>query len=530
MAAIIKRTINGQTYLYESSSYRDEEGRPRSRQIIIAKLDPATGTPIYNQEYIERMDSQGTSIEIPKTEKSYTESAILKSVIKRYGAFYLFRQIGEQIGLIRIMNETLPYCWQQVFNIACYLIATGNPIAYCSDWIEETEALPCKGMSASAITELFKTITDSERTNFYQRWAILRSEREYLALDITSVSSYSELIQYVEWGYNRDKEDLPQINLCLLMGEESGLPAFQAIYSGSIRDVSTLKTTLKLAAPALPLDKIMAVMDKGFCSVANVNAMLNDCQSLRFLIAAPFTLKLAKELVECEKQTIDTISNTILIGEDVIRGVCRECSWNKKQKIYAHIYYNPSKGVAIKESLYANIASILEIHKRHPKKAVNSGKYLKYLKIEPPNEARPEYRVSVRDNAVKEALAHSGWLVTLSNHIEDPTKAIFIYRSKDVVEKGFQAMKTQLDLRRLRVHSDIGMQNKVFVCFIALIIRCRIHRTMLENGLYMKMTMTKLILTLEKLKVQYISGNRILFPLTKEQKQIFDAFGIAYPQ
>jgi len=44
------------------------------------------------------------------------------------------------------------------------------------------------------------------------------------------------------------------------------------------------------------------------------------------------------------------------------------------------------------------------------------------------------------------------------------------------------------------------------------------------------MTMTKLILTLEKLKVQYISGNRILFPLTKEQKQIFDAFGIAYPQ
>jgi hypothetical protein len=53
---------------------------------------------------------------------------------------------------------------------------------------------------------------------------------------------------------------------------------------------------------------------------------------------------------------------------------------------------------------------------------------------------------------------------------------------------------------------------------------------MLDNGLYMKMTMAKLILILEKLKVQHISGNRILFPLTKEQKDIFDAFGIEYPK
>jgi len=530
MSAIIKRTINGHTYLYEAMSYRDEDGKPRSKHVIIGKIDPCTGDPIYHKEYLDRMKSKGTPVDIPQREKSYTEIAILKSKIKRYGAFYLFLRIGEQTGLITVLKKALPNSWQQVFNIACYLNANGSPIAYCSDWIDETEALPCKGMSPAAITELFKTITVSERTDFYQQWAALRSEREYLALDITSVSSYSELIQYVERGYNRDKEDLAQINLCLLMGEESGLPVFQAIYSGSIQDVSTLKTTLELAAPALPLDKTMAVMDKGFCSVANINTMLNDHLGLRFLIAVPFTLKFAKELVEREKQSIDTISNTILIGDDVIRGVCREYPWHKKHRIYAHIYYSPSKGVAIKETLYANIASILDIHKRHPQKAVNSGKFQKYLNIEPPDGVRPEYLVSVREDAVRNTLSHSGWLVTLSNHIKDPACAIFIYRSKDVVEKGFQAMKTQLDLGRLRVHSDNGMQNKAFVCFIALIIRCRIHRVMLENGLYMKMTMTKLILTLEKLKVQYISGNRILFPLTKDQKRIFDAFGISYPQ
>lgn len=46
---------------------------------------------------------------------------------------------------------------------------------------------------------------------FYKKWAALRTEREYMALDITSVSSWSELIQYVEYGYHCDHEKLPRI-------------------------------------------------------------------------------------------------------------------------------------------------------------------------------------------------------------------------------------------------------------------------------------------------------------------------------
>jgi len=530
MPALFQRTINGQTYLYETSSYRNEEGKPRSKHIIIAKIDPITGNPVYHQEYLERMELRGTPVETPKTERSYTESTILKSKIKRYGAFYLFLRIGEQTGLLGVLKETLPHCWEQIFNIACYLIANGNAVAYCSDWIDETEALPCSGMSPAAISELFKSISVSERMTFFQKWTALRCEREYLALDITSVSSYSELIQYVERGYNRDKENLAQINLCMLMGIQSSLPVFQAVYNGSLRDVNTLKTTLRLIAPSVPSGNIIPVMDKGFCSVENINAMLDEHNGMHFLISVPFSWKFPRDMVERERKSIDSIANTILIGEDCIRGVSKECTWNRKHRIFAHIYFNPKREVAAKEELYANIASMIELNKKYPQKPVDPGKYKKYLNIVQSDAVHPEYRITVREDVVKDALAHSGWLVTVSNHIKEADKAILIYRSKDVVEKGFLAMKTQLDLGRLRVHSDESMHNKVFVCFIALIIRCRIHKTMLDNGLYWKMTMTRLILILEKLKVQYISGNRILFPLTKEQKGIYDAFGIAYPQ
>ena len=116
--------------------------------------------------------------------------------------------------------------------------------------------------------------------------------------------------------------------------------------------------------------------------------------------------------------------------------------------------------------------------------------------------------------------------MTISNHIEDAAEANRIYRAKDVVEKGFFRLKNSLELGRLRIHSDEAMQNKIFVGFIALILMSYIHREMLEHGLYYRMTLKKLILVMEKIRVIYIKGDRILMPLTKEQAGILKAFNL----
>jgi transposase len=104
-----------------------------------------------------------------------------------------------------------------------------------------------------------------------------------------------------------------------------------------------------------------------------------------------------------------------------------------------------------------------------------------------------------------------------------------LYREKDVVEKGFLSLKNSLDLGRLRVHKEDSMQNKVFISFIAPILLSHIHKVMLDKGLYKQMTMKKLLMTLTKLRIQEINGARILFPLTKVQKEIYKAFGIEEP-
>ena len=64
-------------------------------------------------------------------------------------------------------------------------------------------------------------------------------------MDITSVSSYSELNEFVSYGYNRDREKLPQVNLLMVSGHTSHLPLFFRTMPGSIHDVSTMDESLK---------------------------------------------------------------------------------------------------------------------------------------------------------------------------------------------------------------------------------------------------------------------------------------------
>lgn len=74
-------------------------------------------------------------------------------------------------------------------------------------------------------------------------------EDDYLCYDITSISSYSELNEYIKYGHNRDKEKLPQLNLAILFGQKGRLPVYFQRLPGNITDVSTLHGLLKTFKP-----------------------------------------------------------------------------------------------------------------------------------------------------------------------------------------------------------------------------------------------------------------------------------------
>ncbi len=527
MSSIVRQKVGKHVYLYDSVSYRNAEGKPRNKRHPIGKIDPITGKAVYKPEYLERMAGEGKPA--PLVEQSaFSLDDIRRSKIKEHGAFYLLHQVAEKIGLLGTLQKSIPQHWKKIFVLSSYLVVTSDPFLYCEQWVADTECFPVGSMSSQRISDLLQAVSPEERQGFYQAWCQLRSEQEYLALDITSISSYSQLIDDVEWGYNRNHEPLPQINLCLLMGEKSRLPVYQNIYSGSLKDVSTLNTTLSHIKAFVGYKPLRIVMDKGFFSARNINDMF-DRKHLRWLMAVPFTSHIARKNADSERKDIDCIDNTCVLGADSVRAVTKKRSWNSKHQMFVHVFYNPLKAAKVKEALFAHIANLKAFAVQETEKALQDKECSKYLNIRRSSKTDTGYTVTVRNEELQKQLNYAGWMVLISNDELEAKEALAVYREKDVVEKGFMRLKSSLDLSRLRVHSNERMLNKSFVSFISLIVLSQIHRTMLEQDLYRKMTMKQMLLTLAKLRLQEINDVRILFPLTKEQRKIFKAFDVKEP-
>lgn len=527
MSSIVKYKSGKYVYLYESESYRDGDGKPQNKRKCIGRIDPMTGKNIFNPEYLERNWGTSKQANLDDT-KIFSVNDVKMSSNKELGTHYLLDCIAEGIGLKNSLMSSIPEQWEKILNLVYFIVASGEPAMYCEEWLERTDSIEPGSLSSQRISELLISLSGRDRVGFYEHWGARRAEEELYALDITSVSSYSDLISDVAWGYNRDKEKLPQINICMLMGELSGLPIFQVVYNGAINDVRTLKTTLSMTA-SLNFGNLAVIMDKGFASKQNIDAMLADPEKTRFLVSLPFTMKFALTQIESERKDIDTVDNTMSVGNDTFRGVTKLRKWDREHQVFAHVFFNAGHACRKRDELYGKVAVLRKLAAVDPENPSYSGDFGKYLIIRKSSSNACGWTVSIRKEAVEKELSTTGWMVAVSNFISDPEQAISVYRDKDVVEKGFLRLKNCLDLARLRVHSDNAMQNRIFIGFIALILTAHINKVMSDKGLYRTMTMRKLIKIMETLRVQYIDGKRIVYPPTKIHKAILAAFGLETP-
>lgn len=153
---------------------------------------------------------------------------------------------ARQSGVERILKETFPDDWKAMLNCAYYLVSEGRPLCYAEQWSSAARTPFGGRLGDQRISELLTRITAEKQQTFFAKWTGTNyAQEDFFALDITSVSSYSEQNNFVRNGYNRDKEALPQINLLMVTGEKTHLPVYYQMLPGSIHDVSTLRMNLQ---------------------------------------------------------------------------------------------------------------------------------------------------------------------------------------------------------------------------------------------------------------------------------------------
>ena len=133
-------------------------------------------------------------------------------------------------------------------------------------------------------------------------------------------------------------------------------------------------------------------------------------------------------------------------------------------------------------------------------------------------------------------MALSGYFVIVTSEKMTAKEAISLYKSRDASEKLFRGDKSYLGNKSLRVYSDESASSKIFIEFIALIIRSKIYTALNEEmkNLDKKpdyMTVPAAIKELQKIEMvrQLDHVYRLDHAVTAMQKNILKAFGMDAP-
>ncbi len=530
MSAIVHQLDkrSGITYAYESISYWDKEKKQsRCKRTLIGRYDTETDKiiPTRKKPLVPSLQPQQGPVPTTVTTRSF------------FGVTYLFDEIGKQLGITADLKQCFPDTYKQILSIAYYLIVEDkNPLSRFSKWANLHKHPYGKDIPSQRSSELFSSITEERKEHFFHLQGKRRIDQEYWAYDTTSISSYSESLNQVRYGKNKDFEPLPQINLALLFGEQSNLPFYYRKLPGNITDVKTVKNLLA-DMNFLGYDKIKLVMERGFYSEANINDLYQN--HYKFLIAAKMSLKFIKKELDKVIDTLNTWPN--YSDKYELYSTMVPITWEYSQqrpykgdtitgerRMYLHLYYNSEKALE-DEKTFNKLLSALQSELETGQTLVeHENQYTKYFEV----KSTPIRGSIVLPNldAIAEAKRYYGYFALLSNEVKEPITALEIYRNKDVVEKAFGDLKGRLNLRRTAVSSEQSLDGKLFVEFIALIYLSYIKKRMQTRNLFKIYTMYQVLDELDVIECFEQKGLKMrVGEITHRQADLFNDFEVLPP-
>lgn len=495
---------------YFTKSFRNEKGQPDNKRIIIGRLSEEDNMLIPNRNYFEIYN-------LDITKKSNFDL----SGLQRFGIFLLFNKITKDLKLDKILKYAFPKIHNKILNIVMYMLSSDKSMFYLDDWCEENYTYDNLIITSQQSSEIFKNINRNNKNVFFKKWIENNKKDEYLAFDVTSISSYSKNNELVEWGYNRDDEDLPQINIGTFYGEKSKLPIYYNNYSGSIVDKTYLPFMMQ-GTKDLNIKISKFVMDKGFYSEDNLKYMLEE--GLKFIVCMSEN-KITKDFINKKGDEVKSSANYILNFKMYGHSYDFKLE-GYKNKI--HIFYDYDKLSLQENELYNTIDKYereLKILKELDKKAIK--KYSKYFEINVGEVNSFSYKKDFEK--IDQAHKLLGYFMCITNDLSLSSEEIItIYRQKDVVEKHFDNLKNYTDGKRSRTHYTDTFEGKLFINFISLIYKSQIEIKLKEYFIKNNSTVDKILIELSKIKKISVNGtNRLYQPLTRKQKDILELFGIS---
>jgi len=456
----------------------DKSGRKYAYEILGHTWDKEKKRCVTTKRYYGTVDTDGrvTPKKTKRVSVCVSEDDEPQRIIRqsRIGMTRMLGKLAADIGLQQVLSTCFPKTWKALLALAVYHCATGSNIAYLFDaWAENHEnPLGEESLSSQHISELYKNLDESKRQLFLKAWREASSNGGATFHDITSISSYSMRNEAVEYGYNRDKEDLPQINLAMIVDAQNRLPLYYQIHDGSVTDVTTLRNLLRRCS-LMDMKKLTVVMDKGFYSAANISALYT--YGYHFIVSMTMENAIAHQAVDAVRQQVRSPRTLIRTANgEHLYAMSVDAQWDAKATSHPcriHVYTknlddNSARNFNFDLTLQECLA---ELNAGEPNPA-HAALYAKYFVETNRADGSKAYDYN-NATILKTDNRYSGYLCIITDDVQkDATEVLDIYRDKDGVEKVFDDAKNANDCKRLNIQSRPAMEGKLFVLFLSSIL------------------------------------------------------------
>ncbi len=500
------------------------------KRVTIGKLsetDPELMQP--NQNFLKYFPDA----ELPETKNRTSRSSCL-----RVGAYFVLRKIIEEYNLIELLGGYFEQRDLGLFlDLAVYsIIAENNAAQYYPDYTYN-HPLFTNGMkqySDSTVSDFLNSVADDQSIGFLNSWNETRNHREkiYISYDSTNKNCQAGDIEMVEFGHPKVDVGQPVFNYAVAYDTHNQEPLFYEKYPGSLNDISQLQFMLDKAF-GYGYKKIGFILDRGYFSCENIQYM--DKCGYSFVIMVKGMASLVNELVLEHKGTFESkrVNNIYEYGVYGKTVKHRLYAGDKKER-YFHLYHSISKESADRAGIENRLNQMTLYLKKYQNKVKEFGPgFEKYFNLHYDEKTQafvlPEERCSV----VERELDLAGYFCIITSEKMSAKEAIELYKSHDTSEKLFRGDKSYLGNKSIRVYSEESARAKIFVEFVAMILRCKMYIKLKEEMKKLEkkpnyMTVPAALKELEKIEMvrQLDNVYRLDHAVTANQKTILNAFGL----
>ncbi len=464
---------------------------------------------------------------------------IVRSSCIRVGAFMVIRKIIEDYKLDTHLSSWDARGKGLLLDLAAYSIITENNAAQHYPEYAYNHPLMTPGhkiYSDSTISRFLSEVSADDRISFLNSWNTRRNHKEqiYISYDSTNKNYKAGDIEKAEYGHPKEDAGAPIINYSIAYDMKNEEPLLYESYPGSIIDVSQLQYVIEKIR-GYGYKNIGFILDRGYFCKDNIQYM--DSCGYDFIIMVKGKASFVNQLILSHKGEFET-KRSCVIREYQTYGmtIMDKLYADDDRDRYFHLYHKVGRENAERTQLETSLQRMAEAMDKYKGKEIEFGNQFAHyyeLTYHGKDGVRRFYGYKEREDVIERELNLCGYFVIVTSREMSAEDALLLYKSRDVSEKLFCSDKSFLGNRMLRVSGNEALESKIFIEFIALIIRSKIYTRLRKRTTEMAkkpnfMTVPAALRELEKIElIRQPGGNyRLDHAVTATQKTILGAFGI----